>query len=219
MTGVISFIAPSGSPASGTVMLTLTPPGNTSGHLFVGYFGIGGPQTVPFAVVIDRYQDKTFITNSSGMNLGSSPFGIRGSGQLLNNKFLTSTTVNANNQDSVLVSAVPQQSGTLLIRLVEDTMTNVRTQNAILRVVALNASSGVDNIESVYTGVKVQGFVPEEDSAWTQMAGVGALDNRLFFNDHNIADVTHDWFVALSASPETVGEKKNFAKLFVVEFL
>lgn len=215
----LTFIAPSGAPASGTIIQQLTIPGNTSGANFLGFFGTGGPEGTPFAVIIDRYQDKTFITNMSGTNLGKAPWGLRASGQLINNKYLTANTVNINGGGSVALSTVPINSGTLLIRFVPSGSISVRTQNAALRAVILNSTSGVDNITSVVTGLKVQGFEPINDSSWTQMAGAGAIDNQLQFNDHTVAQTQHDFFACLSASPEAVGQRNNFGFFMIIEFL
>jgi hypothetical protein len=215
----LTFIAPSGAPASGTIIEQLTIPGNTSGANFLGFFGTGGPQGTPFAVIIDRYQDKTFITNMSGTNLGVAPWGLRASGQLINHKYLTSNTTNINGGGSVALSTVPIASGTLLIRFVPSGAVSVVTQNAALRAVILNSTSGVDNVTSVVTGLKIQGFEPISDSAWTQMAGAGAIDNQLQFNDHNTSNTRHDFFACLSASPEAVGQRNNFGFFMIIEFL
>lgn len=215
----ISFIAPSGAPASGVIIEQLTIPGNTSGANFVGFFGTGGPEGTPFAVIVDRYQDKTFITNMSGTNLGKAPWGLRASGQLNNSKFITSNSVNVAGQGTVNVSTVPFASGTLLIRFAPSGAASVRTQNAALRAVILNATSGVNDITSVVTSLKIQGFEPVNDAIWTQMAGVGAIDNQLPFNDHTVALNQHDFFACLSASPETVGQRNNFGFFMILEFL
>lgn len=222
----ILFMGPSGSPVSALhsslfVIEPLEVPGNTSGANHIGFFGAGGPGGVPFAVVVDQYQDLTFITNTSGVNLGNPPFGVPGSGKLNNFKFQTTTTANVSGVAGVQLTDIPQNSGTILIRLIPSgsPAPEVQTQNAIVRTVALNASSGVDDVTDIVTGVKVQMFEPAADSSWTQTAGVGALDNRLFLQDHNDADTVHDFFVAISVSPEAVGERDNFGTFAVIEFL
>ncbi len=215
----LTVLAPSGAPASGTIIEQLDPPGNTSGANHVGFFGGGGPGGVPFAVIVDKYQDTTFITNTSGNNLGNPPFGLLGSGQLNNSKFLDSSTANVNGQGSVALTGVPQESGTILIRFVPSGSTAVRTQNMIIRTVPLNASSGVDTPDGIVTALKVQGFEPGSDSAWTQTAGDGALDNRLFIQDHDVPSLLHDYFASLSASPEAVGERNDSGFFIIIEFL
>ena len=214
----LTFLAPSGAPASGTIIEQLTIPGNTSGANHLGFFGTGGPQGTPFAIIVDRYQDRTFITNMSGTNLGVAPWGLRASGELINNKYVSLNTVNLG-EGAVALSTVPFASGTLLIRFVPSGSISVRTQNAALRAVVLNSSSGIDNILSVVTGLKVQGFEPVNDAVWTQMAGVGAIDNQLQFTDRNIALPQHDFFASLSASPEAVGQRNNFGFFMIIEFL
>jgi hypothetical protein len=196
----------------------LDPPGNTSGANHVGFFGAGGPEGTPFAVIVDRYQDKTYITNTSGTNLGADPFGLPGSGELINHKYVSSSTVNVSGLGETALINVTSESGTLLVRF-ESTVGEVQTQNGIVYTVNLNASSGVDDVSSVVTNLKVQGYEPTVDSTWTQMAGAGAIDNRLLLLDRNTAEVIHDFFVGLSASPETVGERSDFGLFAVIEFL
>lgn len=215
----LTFFAPSGSPASGTIIEQLDPPGNTSGANHVGFFGAGGPQGVPFAVIVDKYQDSTYITNASGTNMGQAPFGVKASGELNNTKFEDVNLANVNGVGGVELSGIPQLSGTLLIRFEPSGSTPVRTQNVLLRTVVLNSASGVDNVAGVVVGLKVQGFEPNADNSWTQTAGDGALDNRIFFVDHNEPDLVHDFFVSLSASPEAVGERNDFGMFFIIEFL
>lgn len=215
----LTFLAPSGAPASGTIIEQLDPPGNTSGANHVGFFGAGGPQGVPFAVIVDKYQDSTYITNVSGFNMGVAPFGVKASGELNNTKFQDASLANVNGVGSVELSGIPQLSGTLLIRFEPSGSTAVRTQNVLLRTVVLNSASGIDDVTGVVVGLKVQGFEPAADNAWTQTAGDGALDNRIFFVDHNVPDLVHDFFVSLSTSPEGVGERNDFGMFFIIEFL
>ncbi len=215
----LTFLAPSGSPASGTIIEQLDPPGNTSGANHVGFFGAGGPRGVPFAVIVDKYQDSTYITNTSGENMGIAPFGLPESGRLNNTKFEEGELANINGVGGIELSGIPQLSGTLLIRFVPSGAIPVRTQNVLLRTVILTATSGIDDVTGVVVGLKVQGFEPAADNAWTQTAGGGALDNRIFFVDHNVPDLIHDFFVSLSASPEAVGERNDFGMFFIIEFL
>ena len=215
----LTFFAPSGSPARDTVIEQLIPPGNTSGANHVGFFGAGGPQGVPFAVIVNKFQDTTFITNAEGLNLGVAPFGVQASGELNNFKFETTSLANVSGVAGVLLSDIPAESGTLLIRFEPSGSTPVRTQNTLMRTVPLNSASGVDNVSDIVLGLVIQGFEPGADNTWTKTAGNSALDNRLFLLDHNDTDLVHDFFVSLSASPEAVGERNNFGFFFIIEFL
>ena len=175
----LTFYAPSGSPASSNftslvAIESLTVPGNTSGANHVGFFGAGGPEGIPFAVIVDRYQDQTFITNTSGTNLGQAPYGLPASGKLINHKYVSSSTVNVSGLGEVALINVTPESGTILARFVASGSTEVSTQNAILYTVVLNASSGVDDVSSVVTGLKVQGYEPGADATWTLTAARSA---------------------------------------------
>jgi len=213
----LTVFAPSGAPASGTVIEQLDPPGNTSGANHLGFFGAGGPKGVPFAIIVAAYQDKSFITNAAGDNLGD--VGVLESGQLINHKFVTTTTTNPDGFGEQSLLGVPQESGTILVRFVPSGSTPVRTQNTLIRTVVLNASSGINAVDSVVVGLKVQGFEPNVDSSWTQTAGDGALDNRLFIQDHTETDLVHDYFACFAASPEAVGERNDFGFFVIIEFL
>ncbi len=215
----LTVLAPSGSLASGVIIQQLDPPGNTSGASYLGFFGTGGPEGTPFTVIVGQYQDRTYITNPSGTNLGNAPFGLPGSGQLNNHKFIASNLVNVDDGGSVALSGVPQSSGTILLRFVPSGATPVRTQNTVIRTVPLNASSGVSAADGIVTSLKVWGYEPGADNTWTQTAGIGALDNRLFMVDHDVASLQHDFFASMSASPEAVGERNDFGFLVVLEFL
>lgn len=215
----LTFIAPSGSLANGTLLEQLDPPGNTSGANHLGFFGAGGPQGIPFAVIVGSYQDRTFLTNVSGSNLGVAPFGLTGSGELLNHKYLTSNTVNVASNGAISLIDVPSESGTLLVRLETSGAISVETQNAIFRAVDLNASSGIDDLNAIPVNITVQAYEPSKDAAWTQIAGNGAVDNRLFLTDQGNSSTIHDFFIGIAASPEQAGVRTNVGYYFVVEFL
>jgi len=213
----VQFIGPSGSPASGVIMQNLNLNiGNTSGNCFIGFFNTGGPQTVPYAILTNTYNSKTFMTNSNGQNLGASPYGVLGSGQLTNCKFIDASTAQINSNPSVLVSAVPEASGTILIRF---TPTGTfQTQNAVVRAVNLNASSGITDETGLVSSIEIKGFEAGHDSSWTAIGG-STLDNRLFLEDQTASAGPHDYHIALSCSPTAAGERDNFGFLCVIEFL
>lgn len=214
----LTFLAPSGAPASGTIIEQLDPPGSTSGSNYVGFFGAGGPQDIPFAIIVGNYQDRTFVTNTSGYNLGVAPFGLLASGRLFNHKFVDSTTANVDG-DPLPLTSIPFSSGTVMVQFEPSGATPVITQNTLLRTVTLNASSGINDVTAIVTGLKTQCYEPGSDGSWTNTAGDSALDNRLFLADKNTASLRHDYFVGLSVSPEAVGERNDWGFFFIIEFL
>jgi len=196
---------------------TLETPGNLSGANHIGFFGTGGPGGVPFAVVVDNYQDKTFITNVSGQNLGDY-HGFPGAGQLVNTKYIDTSLASVSGQASHPVNLVPKESGTLLIRF-DSTEGEVSTQNVLFRCVDLNAASGVDDSTAIPTNLKVWAFEPDVGGVWTQLAGTGAADNKLNLSDRLDPENRHDYFLCISASPEVVGARTNVGFFALFEFL
>jgi hypothetical protein len=217
MAGTVTFLAPSGSPASGLVISSLVP-GAVSGANRIGFFNTGGPQGVPFAILLNTYQKRTFVTNANGENLGLAPYGVVASGRLINHRFVNSASVTVQEQDTVALTDVPEVSGMLLIRFEPDTGT-VAAQNTLVRVVNLNSSSGVVDITGLVTGINFQGYEVSKDAAWTAIGGSLASDNRLFLLDRDVEDSVHDFHIGISASPETIGLRTDWGITFQVEFL
>lgn len=212
----LTFLAPSGAPASGVIIEQLDPPGNTSGANYIGFFGAGGPQDIPFAVIVANYQDQTFITNPSGHNLGL--VGMQESGRLINHKFLSTTTATISGIPASLID-VPAGSGTVQVRFVASGTTPVITQNTLLRCVVLNAESGIDDVTSLVTAIRVQGYEVGQQASWTHIGGNTAVDNRVFLADQSNLSLRHDYFLGLAASPEAVGERTDWGFFFIIEFL
>jgi hypothetical protein len=196
---------------------TLGTPGNLSGANHIGFFGAGGPGGVPFAVVVSNYQDKTYITNTSGQNLGDY-YGFPGAGELINAKYIDSSLVSVSGQADFPVNLVPKESGTLLVRF-DSSEGQVQTQNVLFRAVDLNAASGVDDTTAIPVDLKVWAFEPDVGGVWTQLAGTGAADNKLNLSDRSDVEHRHDYFLCISVSPEVVGARSNVGFFTLVEFL
>lgn len=214
----LSFLAPSGVGALALMpMQTLDTPGNTSGANYLGFFGAGGPEGSPYTVVVGQYQDNTYMTNGAGQNLGTQD-GFPGDGKLFNHKYVSLTTVSVSGMGAELLTSVPAASGMLLIRF--EGSSSAATQNATLRAVNLNASSGVSSLTGIVTDVDIQGYSIGDTygDEWAQMGGSTAIDNRLIMDDH-VSAVLHDYHVCLSVSPESAGQKNAFGFTMSLEFL
>lgn len=221
----LTFMPPSGAHAhqnnnggdTGFISSLTEDAGNLSGANHIGFFGAGGPGGVPFAVVVNNYQDKTYITNASGQHL-TAYYGFPGSGELINNKYINATQVSVSGQATALVSNAPKESGTLLIRF-DSSEGQVQTQNVIFRCVDLNAVSGVDDTTAVPSDIKVFAFEPDVSVAWSQLAGTGAAENMFNLSDRADLEHRHDYFISLSVSPEVVGARSNIGFFTLIEFL
>lgn len=190
-----------------------------SGLGFYGDAGFGA------SVKVGAWQGHSFITNGAGttqgpevanvkyLNLGSGILGQAGSG--------------------VALTAVPNYQATLNVRFTFDTP--VKTQNAKVQIYDRTdpnkAASGVTTqaAQVIHPGT-TQSNTGSGDTVWTAPAGSGVVLNLcpspgvsgLFAgNGANGAwsDTQHDWYVALSASPNSIGSKTLYGLWVYLEYL
>ena len=112
---------------------------------------------------------------------------------------------------------VLDSEATLRIELMTDVA--VTTQNGVFRAFDKSsvddAPSGVD----VYSAEirNTAGPVGSGDTFWTaQLGGSGTV---MAVDDKTVAGTTHNWWIALSSTPTSIGEKTNFAFYFETVFL
>lgn len=176
-------------------------PAASGGLNTVGFYGPG----FGLSVRVGEFNETTFRTTEDGQTNGS---------QLPNVRWASATGgyVGASIIEQGLQSILTSEA-TLQVELVTDVA--VQTQNAIFRTFDKasidNPPSGVD----VYAAEVASG-VASGDATWTQIQGSGTV---LSLADQTNNNTTHNWFVALSSSPTSVGEKTNFAFYFETEFL
>ena len=188
--------------------------------------GFFGPNKAPNSPVrIGNYQDHTHRTDNVGTDLG----------ELINVKFIGSNDADVSGVNLTLtghaadggLSAIPQNSGTLLIRFTEPNAQNVQTQNSILRCIGLNAASGVPGGDGssadAATDITVRGAQLADtdgyggDADWTNMTATTSASLSL---TDQVQEVTvHDWHVILSATPAAAGRKVDFGFYMETEFL
>jgi len=178
------------------------------------------------SVQVGQYQDTTFITNGAGTIEGA---------QATNTKYLgNSSGVSIDGGSEVLLTAVPTSSGTLNVRFNNDT--TVKTQNGELRIFdrilpAVNGASGVTSQVAQLvlggSGVSSSGTAQATHSGWLALAGTGTVmrllnspaSGGLTPSGSDSRDIRHDWYVALSASPTSIGSKDDFGLFVELEFL
>lgn len=167
---------------------------DTLGH-FGGGFGL--------SIRVGFYNDTSWVTNDDG---------TAQNGQVPNVKYASLTgcytpaIVNPR-----LLTALATSEATLGIRLITDS--SVQTQNSAFR--AFDRVS-IDNAPS---GVTIKAFEVKAggsgDSVWTTIAGTGSLT----LDNQTTASGTHIWYVAVTASPNSIGEKRDIGYYFETEFL
>jgi len=184
----------------------------------VGFFGA----TFGSSVQVGSYQDSTWITDGAGSAEGP---------QINNTKYdgvLTSGVVW--NGIATTLRNIPNMSGTMNIRFSDTNW--VKTQNASVR-----AFNRVDpNVDQV--GVTLQAaqlvhpwdefeILGSGDLEWSSIHGSGVTlsllpspgESGLNPNGPDTSGLRHDWYLALSASPTSVGAKTSFGLFCSLEYL
>ena len=198
-----------------------------SGLAFFGDAGFGA------SVEVGKYQGTTFVSNGNGsiqgaqaqnvkwLNAGSGILGTTGSG--------------------IGLQTIPNYQATLNIRFTHSSQ--VKTQNCEIRVYDRyninNPASGVttkvaeiihpDALQRTYNGSTLVG---SGDSQWITPQGSGVVAN--FASSPGISgfhagdgvsaistkrSIRHDWYAALSASPDSIGNKTQYGMFFALEYI
>jgi hypothetical protein len=190
----------------------------TSGLGFFGAAGFGA------SVRINEYQDRTYLTNGNGTTEGPevdnvkwthANSGIIGPGA-------SGVSINLLN--------IPNYQSTLNIRFTHSV--SVQTQNGVVqiydRVDAANPQSGVvcQVAEMIHPELQ-QSVTGSGDSSWISASGdavtVPMIDSPglsgIRPDGGNTSGTQHDFYLAISASPTSIGSKTNFGLFFSLEYL
>lgn len=187
----------------------------------LGFYGSSGFGT---SVQVGQYQDTTFITNGAGsVNAGTA----------LNAKFIDASGASINGGGRVDLDTLPIGSGTLNVRFTFDSA--VKTQNCELRIYDRtdedNDPSGVTckvaQICQGGSGVSSSGTLEAAHGGFEELAGSGTVmvllaspgESGLTPSGVDTEDDRHDWYAALSASPDSIGSKTAFGLWVELEYL
>lgn len=195
---------------------------NASG---VGFFGA----SFGTSVQVGEYQDSSFICDGDG---GAT----NGETQLTNCKYDALSGTIINGATSVVPSAVPINSGTLNIRFTYSELP-VKTQGCELRIFnrsninvgAVGVTTQVLQICNGGSGVTTSGTLlsPGTHPGWIAPSGSGTVVSLLSApgsgglspSGSETHDNRHDWYVALSATPISIGSKELFGLYVELEYL
>lgn len=183
----------------------------------LGFYG----NTFGNSVDVGEFQDSTWITDSNGLNQGP---------QVNNVKYIHPASGSINGLTPVNLLDVPNYLSSLKITFSHTTA--VRTQNAQFRSYDRsninNNPSGVTCVvaEVVHPSTSQTGSLGSGDSSWTSIYGSGSILDLISSpglsglrpNGSNTSGTQHDWYLNISASPNSVGNK-TFAGYFSVEYL
>jgi len=188
---------------------------STSGLGFYGDNGFG------YSVAIGSYQGRTYITDSTGTVQGP---------EVDNNKYhSTSGVIIGQTGTPIHLLQLPNYQSTLNIRFTNDD--SVQVQNVTLygssRSDYTQAPSGINlYAASIIHPNDVQDMDGSGSATWTQLTGSGSTltltdspgTSGLSPNGEATQDTRHDWYVAISASPSSIGAKEG--KLYIeLEYL
>lgn len=183
----------------------------------IGFFG----SAFGSSVNVGEYQTTTWVTNSAGTSQGI---------QTDNVKWTHPSSGSINGAASVGLTSIPNYLATLNIRF--NHTSAIKTQNVKLRIYDRsninNDPSGVTcqvaEIAHVDTAQTANG---SGSSTWNNVHGSAVILTLTASPGHSgyrpngasTTDANHDWYVALSASPDSIGSKTNFGLYCECEFL
>ena len=187
-----------------------------SGLGFYGDNGFGA------SVEVGSYQGHTFITNSTGTAQGPEADNVKwshpGSG------IIGQTGL------GLPLRSIPNYQATLNIRFTHGSV--VKTQNAQVRIYDRtninNPASGITTkTAQIIHPSTTQGLTGSGDTIWNTPAGSGIIQvlanspgtSGLSPNGPNTTDVQHDWYLAISASPDSIGSKTQYGLFASLEYL
>lgn len=185
----------------------------------LGFFGSTG---FGYSVAVGAYQGSTFICNGNGTIQGPS---------VDNTTWAHPNSGIVNGAGPYNLTHIPNYLATLNIRFTNGTA--VRTQNAKLRIYDRsninNNPSGVTckvaELIHPNTSVAAGGSgstswqTPTGSSVILTMTAISPGTSGLSPNGPSTSDTQHDWYGAITVSPDSIGSKTNFGLYFELEYL
>lgn len=187
----------------------------------LGFYGAGFGQSVN----VGEWQDTTFITNGNGTSQGP---------QVNNTKYVNTMSGIINGASSgVLLTQIPNYLSTLNIRFTHNV--SVQVQNVKLRIYDRsninNPASGVTTkvAELIHPDI-IQNNNGSGDTTWLTPQGSALImdlapspgySGIYAGNGSNStrADTRHDHYIAISASPDSIGSKNLYGLYVSLEYL
>ena len=184
----------------------------------IGFFGSAGFGS---SVAVGEYQSSTYITNENGTLQGAE----------INNVKYVHPSSGLSGASTLALRNIPNYKATLNVRFTSTTA--VKTQNAQIRVYDRsninNDASGVTTkvAEIIHPSTSEVGLLGSGNTAWSTLNGSGVTLNLasspgssgLSPSGINTVDTRHDWYLALSASPDSIGSKTQYGLWIQLEYL
>jgi hypothetical protein len=187
----------------------------------LGFYGAGG---FGASIAVGAWQDRTFITNAAGTAQGP---------EADNCKYLNPTGVILGQSGSgILLTQVPNYLSTVNPRFTYDAA--VKTQNVKLyiydRVTPASPASGVTTaVAEIVHPDNTQANNGSGSSAWQIFSG-GVVTSPMTLtaspgtsglrpSGSSTTDARHDWYLALSSSPDAIGSHTQYGAYLSLEYL
>lgn len=181
-------------------------PAASGGLNTLGFFG----SNFGFSIRVGEYNNTCYRTNSIGTSNGGALPNLRwanATGAYVGSELTASELLEIDNSEA-----------TLLITLNTDAA--IKTQNSSLRAfdrLSINSNPSGVTIRAAEIAKDQPAVRGSGDSGWTFIAGSG---DTLSLADQTTDDfTTHDWYIGLTATPTSIGEKTNIGLYFETEFL
>ncbi len=184
----------------------------------LGFFGSAG---FGASVQVGFWQGRTYITDGNGTTQGPEAANV----QYLN----AQSGVLGQTGSGIGLLNIPNYQASLNIRFTNDTA--VKTQNTTLTIYdrssPSNIASGVTTaVAEIVHPNPTQNTSGSGSPVWRFPAGTGVMSltaspgtSGLRPNGANTTDTQHDWYAALSASPNSIGSKTLYGLYVSTEFL
>ena len=180
-------------------------PAESGANDTLGFFGAG----FGFSIRVGEYNNSTYVTTDNGST---------NHGQVPNLRYANSSGAYvASELVATELLEIDDDEATLKIILTTDSA--VQTQNASFRAFDRNNINNNPSGVTVYaaeilkpdTGVRGSG-----DASWISIAGSGSV---LDLEDHAYSSGVDEWYIGLTVTPTSIGEKTNLAFYFQTEFV
>jgi len=181
-------------------------PAASGGFNTLGFFGAN----FGFSIRVGEYNNSSFRTTADGSSNG---------GALPNLRWANSSGAYvAGELTATELKEIDNDEATLKITLTTDSA--IQTQNSVLRAfdrVDINSNPSGVTILAAEIRNDITAGRGSGDTSWTSIAGSGST---LGLEDQTTEDsTTHDFFIALTATPTSIGEKTSVGFYWETEFL
>jgi hypothetical protein len=188
----------------------------------LGFYGSGG---FGASVVVGAYQDNTYVTNGDGTLQGP---------QANNVKWTHANSGEVSGSTNLNLLNIPNYQATINVRFTHTSSVQVQNVEARIydRVTPTVGASGVTTkiAEILHPSTSQTGLLGSGDSAWITPVGTGVTvplaqspgESGLYAGNgatSTRADDRHDWYLAIAASPDSIGSKTDYGLYFSLEYL